>query len=115
MFFFNEKYDITANEVEDSEKSVATVLTINMKEAKTPVEFQLRIKQELGMPEFYGMNWDSYWDAITGLITLPDKLILSDWNVYKCIQEDDAYSFEKIMKEYNELEDYEHCQCIYNE
>lgn len=95
-------------------KFVPRVVTINMKNVKTPMQFQLIIKQMLCMPDFYGMNWDAYWDAITGLIMLPDELILNGWHIYKCIQKDDAELFEKIMKEYNGLRDYKHCECIYN-
>ena len=72
------------------------------------------IKQMLCMPDFYGMNWDAYWDAITGLIALPDELRINGWHIYKSIQKDDAELFEKIMKEYNGLKCYKHCECIYN-
>ncbi len=96
------------------EKFVPRVVTINMKSVKIPMQFQLIIKQMLCMPDFYGMNWDAYWDAITGLISLPDEIILNGWHIYKSIQKDDAEIFEKIMKEYNELRDYKHCECIYN-
>lgn len=96
------------------QKAVPRVVTINMNSVKTPRQFQLIIKQMLCMPVFYGMNWDAYWDAITGLITLPDELIINGWHIYKSIQKDDAELFEKIMKEYNGLRDYKHCECIYN-
>jgi RNAse (barnase) inhibitor barstar len=32
------------------------------------------LKAELGFPAFYGMNWDAFWDAITGLVQIPDHL-----------------------------------------
>ncbi len=89
------------------------VVTINMKGIKTPKEFQSAIKQMLGMPDFYGRNWDAYWDAITGLITLPDELILDGWHIYKGIQKEDAEKFERIMKDYNSLKEWKHCECIY--
>lgn len=96
------------------EKFVPRVVTVDLKGVKTPMQFQLVIKQMLCMPDFYGMNWEAYWDSVTGLITLPDELILNGWHIYKSIQKEDAELFEKIMKEYNELRDYKHCECIYN-
>lgn len=95
------------------EKYVPRIVTINMKSVKTPVEFQTTIKQALGMPDFYGRNWDAYWDAITGLITLPDELILDGWHEYKSIQKEDAEIFEHIMKKYNALKECKHCECVY--
>lgn len=95
------------------EKHIPRIVTINMKNVKNPIEFQSRIKQMLYMPDFYGMNWDAYWDAITGLITLPDELILDGWHIYKSKQRDDAETFERIMKDYNALEDCKYCECIY--
>ena len=94
-------------------KFVPETVTINMKNIKTPEEFQSAIKQMLGMPDFYGRNWNAYWDGITGLIELPNTLILDGWHEYKKIQQKDAEMFEGIMKDYNGLEDYPHCECIY--
>ncbi|MFG2695789.1 barstar family protein [Kitasatospora sp. NPDC048407] len=37
------------------------------------------VKRELGFPAFYGMNWDAFWDAITGLIEMPDELRFAYW------------------------------------
>lgn len=65
------------------------------------------------MPEFYGMNWDAFWDVITGMVALPDYLILNGWHIYKKLQKSDAETFEKIMRDYNMLEGHQHCECIY--
>ncbi|MFJ7154156.1 CPCC family cysteine-rich protein [Streptomyces sp. NPDC101118] len=32
------------------------------------------LKRELGFPDFYGMNWDAFRDAVTGLVTMPAEL-----------------------------------------
>lgn len=96
------------------EKFIPKVVTINMESIKTPMQFQSIIKQMLCMPAFYGMNWDAFWDSITGLIAMPDELVLNGWHIYKSIQQEDAELFEEIMKDYNELTDCKHCECIYN-
>lgn len=95
------------------EKCVPGIVTINMKNIETPKQFQASLEQMLCMPSFYGMNWDAYWDAITGLITLPDELILDGWHVYKSKNQEDAKNFERIMKKYNELKECKRCECIY--
>ncbi|MER7708888.1 CPCC family cysteine-rich protein [Kitasatospora sp. NPDC097605] len=37
------------------------------------------LKRELGFPSFYGMNWNAFWDAITGLVTMPRELHFTGW------------------------------------
>lgn len=94
-------------------KHAKKVVTIQMNDIKSPRQFQQAIKTCLNMPSFYGMNWDAFWDGITGLIKMPDELILDGWHIYKGIHKDDAEIFESIMKKYNELEHYNRCECIY--
>ena len=36
--------------------------------------------KELNFPEFYGMNWDAFWDTITGLVELPERVTIKGWN-----------------------------------
>ncbi|MDH6543671.1 CPCC family cysteine-rich protein [Streptomyces sp. SPB4] len=37
------------------------------------------LKRELGFPSFYGMNWDAFWDAATGLVEMPRRLRFVRW------------------------------------
>lgn len=34
----------------------------------------------LGFPNWYGRNWDAFWDAITGLVEMPTMLQLTGWS-----------------------------------
>nr|WP_257207653.1 barstar family protein [Bacillus cereus] len=39
-------------------------------------EFYLLFKEKLEFPDFYGENWDAFWDCITGSVfPLPNKII----------------------------------------
>ncbi|MGW0872440.1 barstar family protein [Streptomyces sp. NPDC002740] len=40
----------------------------------------LLLKRELGFPDFYGMNWDAFWDSIAGLVQIPDHLRFLGWD-----------------------------------
>lgn len=37
------------------------------------------LQRELGLPHFYGNNWAAFWDAITGLVWIPDHLRFLGW------------------------------------
>lgn len=95
------------------EKYAPKVITIDVSKVNNSKEFQALLKSSLGMPEFYGMNWDAFWDGITGLIEMPDVLELQGWHIYKKKQSKDAKIFEEIMKKYNDLAVYPKCECIY--
>ena len=60
------------------------------------------LKKNLGFPNFYGMNWDAFWDAITGLVEMPKKLIFVGWeNVEKTIP-NDAVLMKNLLNKLNE-------------
>ncbi|MFF2659147.1 CPCC family cysteine-rich protein [Kitasatospora sp. NPDC058032] len=37
------------------------------------------LKRDLGFPWFYGMNWNAFRDAVTGLVELPRDLRFTGW------------------------------------
>lgn len=37
------------------------------------------LAKALDFPDFYGRNWDAFWDAITGLVEMPGRLVLKGW------------------------------------
>ncbi|WUD78384.1 barstar family protein [Streptomyces sp. NBC_00510] len=40
------------------------------------------LAEALHFPSFYGMNWDAFWDAITGLVRIPDHLRFVGWDQF---------------------------------
>lgn len=54
-------------------------IVIDLSHVKSIKELHKVLKQDLCFPEFYGMNWDAFWDAITGLMTMPRRLIIKGW------------------------------------
>ena len=49
----------------------------------------------LEFPGWYGRNWDAFWDAITGLVEMPEQLQLIGWGMFAERFPRDA----RIMKE----------------
>jgi RNAse (barnase) inhibitor barstar len=37
------------------------------------------LARSLHFPSLYGMNWDAFWDAITGMVQIPDHLGFVGW------------------------------------
>lgn len=55
----------------------------------------------LQFPDFYGNNWDSFWDAITGLVEMPKTLILKNWGTFSDTLPKDADMLKSIVQDYN--------------
>lgn len=55
------------------------MITIDVSDVIDERALHLLLKRELGFPDFYGMNWDAFWDAITGLVSIPDRVSFLGW------------------------------------
>lgn len=88
-----------------------SIVTIDISNVQTANELHLLFKEKLEFPNFYGENWDAFWDAITGLISMPDKLVLIGWLEF----EKALPSVAKTVKEFLYLhnEEYPDWKCEY--
>ena len=41
------------------------------------------LRDSLSFPGWYGCNWDAFWDAITGLVEMPERLSFRGWPVFE--------------------------------
>ncbi|GAA1353708.1 barstar family protein [Streptomyces beijiangensis] len=55
------------------------MITIDVRTATDERELHALLKRELGFPAFYGMNWDAFWDAVTGLVEIPEGIRFTGW------------------------------------
>jgi len=60
---------LRGRELDESGRRRAVVLTLaHVRDSK---QLHTTLAAALGFPDFYGKNWDAFWDAITGLVTMP--------------------------------------------
>jgi RNAse (barnase) inhibitor barstar len=64
---------------DDAEVAVPERVLTDVSAVETVRELHGVLKEALGFPAFYGMNWDAFWDAITGLVQMPDELVFTGW------------------------------------
>lgn len=65
------------------------------------------IKTDLNFPNFYGANWDAFWDTITGIVELPNKVIFYNYNTFLTNWNEKAKPLEDIVKNFNSSSDKE--------
>jgi RNAse (barnase) inhibitor barstar len=60
-------------------------------------------KDSFDFPEFYGKNWDAFWDMITGFVEMPEELRLINAGKFKQAFRKDYQTLIDIIEEYNAL------------
>ncbi|MBD2325694.1 barstar family protein [Alkalinema sp. FACHB-956] len=58
------------------------VVEIVLSEVNTTDELHAKLSDALGFPDFYGRNWDAFWDSIAGLLEMPRQLRFYGWNKF---------------------------------
>ncbi|MBC1917088.1 barstar family protein [Listeria seeligeri] len=83
------------------EDSREQVVIINLNNVTNKNELQVLLKDSLDFPEFYGENWDAFWDTITCLVELPEKIIFEQWSVFANLLPEEAIKLTSILEAFN--------------
>ncbi|MGH1145791.1 barstar family protein [Bacillus pseudomycoides] len=76
-------------------------------------DLHLLFKEKLVFPDFYGENWDAFWDAITGLIEMPSELVFQGWSNFNKNLPSDAAMLKEILDEYNKEVAFQKCEIYF--
>ena len=57
-------------------------MTIDLTGMATKAAFHQTMKRQLGFPDWYGVNWDAFWDAIIAVVEMPDCVVLQHWQAF---------------------------------
>jgi RNAse (barnase) inhibitor barstar len=55
------------------------VVAVDLSACRSGREVHEKLARALDFPDFYGRNWDAFWDAITGLVQMPKRLRVIGW------------------------------------
>lgn len=88
-------------------------LTLDVSAIQDSTELQFFLKKNLELPDYYGMNWDAFWDAITGQIELPETLIFEGWNNLEDKLPKDSQILIKLLNDFNEQYPFWKCDVVY--
>ncbi|WVK03770.1 barstar family protein [Xanthomonas campestris pv. olitorii] len=59
--------------------------------------------ESLDFPCWYGRNWDAFRDAVTGLVEMPEQLVLDGWQQFSQRMPGDAQLMCKCLKDMSEM------------
>ncbi len=74
-------------------------ITIDFKDVEDSKGIHKLLKEKLDFPHFYGNNWDAFWDSITGLVEMPEELILLNTSILKEKLPRDYKSFKSCLED----------------
>lgn len=58
------------------------LIVLDLTSAETSEGLQVLLRDALGFPGWYGRNWNAFWDAITALVEMPQRLQLVGWKAF---------------------------------
>ena len=87
--------------IELNELKSNAVKSIDMSQVANNKHLHNLFAEKLQFPKFYGNNWDALWDSITGLVEMPNKLILYNWNQFQAELPKDANTLRELVEDYN--------------
>ncbi|QLY77853.1 barstar family protein [Clostridium intestinale] len=78
------------------------IVKIDLTDIKDSKTLHKTLSKYLSFPKFYGMNWDAFRDAITGLVVMPKFIAFVGWSSFDQNNRQDADMLKKLLKEYKE-------------
>lgn len=88
-------------------------LILDVTAVQNSTELHCLLQKNLELPDFYGMNWDAFWDAITGLIELPETLIFEGWNNVEERLPKDSQILINLLNDFNEQHPQWKCKVVF--
>ena len=75
------------------------ILEVDLSGIKSKEDLHAHLQEVLGFPSWYGWNWDAFWDAITGLVEMPEQLIIRGWPEFQASLPADAAQLAQCLSE----------------
>ena len=73
------------------------LVTIDLSEINSPRQLHAALATALAFPSFYGMNWDAFWDTVTGLVDMPQQIELRGWPAFAARLPGEAAILQRIL------------------
>ena len=67
---------------------------------KTWIDIHAIIEKEFDFPDYYGANWDAFWDCLTDMVGRPVHIEIIGLNVIEQKFDDEAKIMVDILKEF---------------
>ena len=74
--------------------------TIDFKDVKNRYDMFEIISTTMDFPDYFGNNWDAFWDCITDMANLEMQIDVLNFDVLKMVSEKDAAIFIELLTDF---------------
>jgi ribonuclease inhibitor len=74
-------------------------IEIDLSAVSSERELHATLARALAFPAWYGHNWNALWDAITGLVDMPESLCLIGWDEFSVRLPSEAQTLRDMLAE----------------
>lgn len=85
-----------------SSTAALKTVEIDLRELQSVEQLHAQLRAKLNFPAFCGENWDAFWDAIAGLVELPERVRLLGWASFEASFPRDAAIMRKCLSDYRQ-------------
>jgi len=82
--------------------------TLDFTNVKHYLEMHFVIREALDFPDYYGCNWDAFWDCLTNMIGRPIHIEIIGLEVIERKFDDAAKKMIETLKEFKHCDDDEY-------
>lgn len=75
-------------------------MTLDLPGITTKAELHARFKEQLHFPDWYGANWDAFFDCIVAIVPLPTELRLINWPEFAAAAPRDMAILRRVAADY---------------
>lgn len=88
------------------------IYTIDFSNVQSYLEMHFVIKEALDFPDYYGCNWDAFWDCLTNMMGRQIHIEIIGLDVIERKFDDAAKKMLEILKEFKHYDDDEYIHDI---
>jgi len=75
-------------------------VTLDLQGIATKADLHALFKEQLEFPEWYGANWDAFWDCIIAVVPMPAEVQLVHWQEFAAACPRDMHILRAIIDDY---------------
>ena len=88
-------------------------IKVNVAEAKSAEQLHSMLYHALNFPDYYGANWNAFWDVITAADVMPERLVLRGWPELEAKLPREARLMRKCLNDYYAERPDQPCRVMY--
>jgi len=74
-----------------------SAIEIDLSAVSSERELHATLARALAFPAWYGHNWNAFWDALTGLVEMPESVRFVGWDEFSVRLHSEAQTLRDML------------------